>query len=390
MAEHKKMTSVVVLGGGPSQEIFLQDLYARYGAFTLLDVNPSAPGRRWAKNFVHASIHDFNRCRDILASFITRDSQIVTFATGPAGKVCCRLGEAFGLPQRSLVLAAAANNKKVLSDVLANEGLLVPRQVVLDEANWDTRTLEQMTFPAVLKPVEGGGGLNVRIVECADEVIGLCGQQKGLFLLQEKLSGREELLWLIVRDGRVAALLHGENLFEERVGWNSPLGLALQRVPLQCGLPLRWANLANQLIDAFHLEDDFVVAELIATEDGDFIIDVELNGLSGFACSKVLERNLLASLLVDTYLKRDFDGPETAGWVSCMAFFAAAEPTVLTRMAHRVTNFGGCVVEPPRNIVKLECFGRAIYKGGYFIITDACDLADAAAKGRGILAEIAS
>ncbi len=384
-----KQPPVIVLGGGPSQEIFLHDLFARYGAFTLLDIDSQAPGRKWAEKFLHASIYDFERCRRVLAPLITGDSRIVTFATGPAGKVCYRLGETFGVPRRSSVLAASTNNKQLLSDVLSRQGLRVPRQMVIGGGSFDKAALADVTFPAVLKPVEGGGGLNVRVVDGADEVVELCRQHKELFLLQEKLSGREELLWLIVRKGRVAALLNGENLFDGQAGWQSPLGLALQRVPLQYGLPQRWDKLANQLVHAFHLEDDFMVAELIATENGDFIIDVELNGLSGFACSKILERNLLTSLLVDTYLKNDFDGPETTGWVSGLAFFAAAEPTALTRMAQRARSLGGCVVEPPRNVTRLECFGTSVYKGGYFIITDARDLADAAAKARAIFSEVA-
>jgi ATP-grasp domain len=389
MAEHKKRTPVVVLGGGPSQEIFLRDLYARYGAFTLLDANPSAPGRQWTERFFRASIYDFAACRDALASFITTESRVVTFATGPAGEVCYRLCQEFELPRRSGSLAAAANNKTFLADILHQNGLRVPKQIVLNATEFDPGLLETMTFPAVLKPVHGGGGRGVRIVEGRDEAIKLCQQLRHPFLMQEKLSGREELLWLIIRQGRVVALLHGQNLFDESTGWYSPLGLAIERIPLRYGIPPRWTRLAFQLVDVFDLQDDSIVAELFVDDDGETIIDVELNGLSAFACSKVLEGNLLTSLLVDSYLQRNFDGPETAGWVSCMAFFAAAEPTALTRMAHRVRNLGGCVVEPPRNIVTLQCFGRSIYKGGYFIITDACDLADAAAKGRAILAEIA-
>lgn len=390
MAEHRSGTPMIVLGGGPSQEIFLQDIYARYGDFTLLDVNRDAPGRQWAERFFHASIYEFGACRDALAAFVTPDSRVMTFATGPAGEVCYRLCRAFELPRRSGTLAAAANNKKFLADILDQNGLRVPRQIVSNETGFDPALLESMTFPAVLKPIQAGGGQGVRILEGRDEAIGLCRQLRRPFLLQEKLSGREELLWLIVRQGRIVALLHGQNLFDESTGWHSPLGLAIERIPLQHGIPLRWTKLASQLIDVFNLRDDSIVAELIADDRGDTIIDVELNGLSAFACSKVLEGNLLTSLLVDTYLQRDFSGPKTAGWVSCMAFFAAPEPAALTQMARKATRIGSCVVEPPRNVSKLVCFDTTVYKGGYLIITDAVDLTEAAAKARAILVEAAA
>jgi hypothetical protein len=132
------------------------------------------------------------------------------------------------------------------------------------------------------------------------------------------------------------------------------------------------------------------VAELIADERGDTIIDVELNGLSAFACSQVLEGNLLTSLLVDTYLQKDFSGPETAGWVSCMAFFAASDPAALEPMAQKAARLGSCVVEPPRSVSKLDCFGTTVYKGGYLIVTDASDLAQASATARAILREAAA
>jgi len=93
--------------------------------------------------------------------------------------------------------------------------------------------------------------------------------------------------------------------------------------------------------------------------------------------------------LVDTYLQKDFSGAETAGWVSCMGFFAAAEPEALKRMAQKAASLGTCAVDPPRNVSKLDCFGALVYKGGYFIVTDARDLADAAAKARAIFAEVA-
>lgn len=389
MAEHEKTTPVVVLGGGPSQEIFLQDLYARYGAFTLLDINPSAPGRRWAERFFRASIYDFAACRDALASFVTPDSRVVTFATGPAGEVCYRICQEFALPRRSGTLAAAANNKKFLAEILHQKSLRVPKQIVLSATEFDPALLETMTFPAVLKPVHGGGGRGVRIVESRDEALGLCRQLPRPFLLQEKLSGREELLWLIIRQGQIAALLHGQNLFDDSTGWHSPLGLAMERIPIQHGIPSRWTKLASQLINVFDLQDDCIVAEFFADDCGDTIIDVELNGLSAFACSKVLEGNLLTSLLVDSYLQRDFDGPETPGWVSCMVFFAGADPAALRRLAQRAASVGGCIVEPPQNITKLECFGTPVYKGGYLIVTDAKDLTAASATARAILSDVA-
>jgi hypothetical protein len=379
--------SVIVLGGGAAQEMFLRDLHARYGAFTLLDVDPAAPGRHWARNSYQASIYDFDACRTVLAPLITPESRLVTFATGPAGEVCCRLGEAFGLPRRSKKLAAAANDKKILSDILASNGMLVPRQLVLHNGALNREELDGMTFPAVLKPLRGGGGRDVRSVSSADEAARLCSRIDRPFLLQEKLAGREELLWLIARNGEVAALLHGENLFDGDTGWNSPLGLAIERTSLRNGIPPRWAGLAAQLIGAFDLKDDFIVAELIAGEGGDTVIDVELNGLSGFACAAVMGDNLLVSLLVDTYLQRDFSGPPRAGWVSCMAFFAAPNPQALKRMAERAARLGSCAVESPRHISKLECFGATVYKGGYLIVTDARDLADAADKARGLLRE---
>jgi hypothetical protein len=388
--ESEGANPVIVLGGGASQEIFLEDLHARHGLFTLLDVDKEAPGRQWARRFFQASIYDFAACREVLAPLMTPECRAVTFATGPAGEVCYRLCEAFGLPRRSAALARAANDKKLLSDLLAAKGLRVPRQLFLSGGAFDGAKLEEFAFPAVLKPVRGGGGLDVRFVESRDEALRLCGRLDRPFLLQEKLSGREELLWLIVRNGEVAALLHGENLFDESTGWRSPLGLAIERIPLRHGIPQRWAKLAAELIEVFELRNDLIVAELIADERGDTIIDVELNGLSAFACSQVLEGNLLASLLVDTYLERDFSGPETGGWVSCMAFFAASNPAALKPMAQKAARLGSCVVEPPRSVTKLDCFGTTVYKGGYLIVTDARDPAEASATARAILREAAA
>jgi hypothetical protein len=73
-----------------------------------------------------------------------------------------------------------------------------------------------------------------------------------------------------------------------------------------------------------------------------------------------------------------------------MAFFAATDPRRLERMARKAARLDGCVVEPPRSVAKLNCFGTTVYKGGYLIITDARDLADAAGKARGFLEEAAA
>jgi hypothetical protein len=284
-------------------------------------------------------------------------------------------------------LAAAANDKIALSNHLAKNGMRVPRHAVIGPAGPKAGEIEKIPFPAILKPVRGGGGMDVRVVEDADEALRLCGRLQRPYLLQEKLTGREELLWMIVRQGRVAALLHGQNLFDPATGWNSPIGLTIERIAIQHGMPARWRDLAGQLIDTFHLHDDLIVAELIADEGGDTVIDVELNGLSAFACARVFEGNLLASLLVDTYLHKDFDGPETTGWVSCMAFFTAPDRRDLDRMAENAARAGHCVVEPPRTVSTLSCFGQTVYKGGYLIVTDARDLNKAAATARAILAE---
>jgi len=370
---------VIVLGGGAQHRRFVRELRRRGHPLTLVDINPAAPCRPLADRFVQASIHDTEACHKALAPLVTDATRLVTFATGPAGRTCVELCHGFGLPARSRRLADATLDKRSLRCVLERAGLPVVREYTIQGKNAEA-ALKKVTFPALLKPARGGGGIDVDRLQTRDEAMARIGSLDLQLphVLQPWIAGVERAIAVVVQAGRPVALLQGENILEASTGWPWPIGQALERRAPTDAAPA-WLEIVPRLIEAFELVDDFVLVELISNDDGDYVIDVEMNALGPFACSEVMDDGDLIRTLVDTYLGEPVRAPERNRWIAGLAFVASHEEARVASLRGVERDTAEFRFDGTETWARLECHGSAVFKGGYVITKRARTLADARA-----------
>lgn len=379
---------VVMLGGAAFHARFAREVRRRGHAITLLDRNPDAPCRTYADRFVQTSTHDVAACLRELEPLVDVGTRIVTFATGAAGQTCVELCRSLDLPSRSPRLAQAALDKRCLSRTLVESGLPHLPELHFHGADLEGAKLADFDFPAILKPVAGVGGAHVARVNSPEEVLALLhrGDARHGYLLQRHVEGVERLVAMLVQGGVPVALLHGVNVFDPSTGWPWPIGVALERLPLAAPRPVWLAKLVPELLAAFELEDDFVTVELISCGAASYVIDVEVNALSPFPCSEVMEAGELTRRLVDVYLGEPIDTDATVGWVSALTFVVSEDEQRLAALRSRETE--DFRFEASETWARLESYGRHVFKGGYVVVKQAPDLAQAASRSLAIASRL--
>ncbi len=379
---------VVMLGGAAFHERFAREIQRRGHALTLLDRNPDAPCRTYADRFVQTSTHDVAACLREVEPLVDAGTRIITFATGAAGQTCVELCRSLGLPSRSPRLAQAALDKRCLSRTLVQSGLPHLPELHFHGSDLAGAKLADFDFPAILKPVGGVGGAHVARVGSPEEVLALVsrGDARQSYLLQRRIEGVERLVAMLVQGGEPVALLHGVNVFDPSTGWPWPIGVALERLPLTAPRPAWLAKLVSELLPTFELEDDFVTLELISSGAASYVIDVEVNALSPFPCSEVMEAGELTRRLVDVYLGQPIDTDATVGWVSALTFVVSADEQRLAALRSRETE--EFRFEASETWARLESYGRHIFKGGYVVLKQAADLAQAASRSLAIASQL--
>lgn len=126
--------------------------------------------------------------------------------------------------------------------------------------------------------------------------------------------------------------------------------------------------------------------ELISRGAASYVIDVEVNALSSFPCSEVMEADELTRRLVDVYLGQPIDTDDTVGWVSALTF-------VVSEDEQRLATLRSCETqefrfEASETWARLESYDRHVFKGGYVVVKQAADLARAASRSVAITARL--
>jgi biotin carboxylase len=158
-----KPLRLMVLGGGSSQESLLRRCRQLGWEIVLVDQNPSAPGRRYADEFVQVSTFDIPGVEEAARYF--RPESIVTVGSDQpvftAAVVSERMGIASALAPDT---AAKTTNKRIMKEALRSAGVSTVDYVVVDLA-----TPRPLPLPVVVKPLDSQGQRGVSLVVEAEE-----------------------------------------------------------------------------------------------------------------------------------------------------------------------------------------------------------------------------
>ena len=249
----------IVLGGTLPHVMLVERLHARGYRVVLVDYLADPPAKRVADEHVRISTLDREA---VLALAREREAKLVISAcVDQANSVCCYVAEALGLPHPySYVTSLAVTEKGRMKAAFVANGIpTAPYQEVAsaDEVNWG-----QVTYPAVVKPVDCNSSKGVRRVATRDEATlriteALAMSRAGRAIIEDFNDGDEIQVDCVAASDGVKVMMTRQKRKVSIDGdafvlqsWGSVFP-----APLSDGLRLRAAEVAERIAVAFGLKN---------------------------------------------------------------------------------------------------------------------------------------
>src|SRR4051794_37686340 len=216
------MKAVLFVGAGRHQRraiLRAKELGLRVLA---VDRNGDAPGLREADE---GFVVDFSDVDAVLAAVADAEFDgVLTVSADRAVPVVAAIAEARGLPGIGTATAHLMTHKVAMRRRLAEEGVPQPRFAALRTMSERHRAIEEVGFPAVLKPADSGGQRGIFLVESLDDVEAhlheaVAASPTHEAILEEYVEGTEMNGIVIARDGDAWALTLSDRLRPPGIGF---------------------------------------------------------------------------------------------------------------------------------------------------------------------------
>jgi biotin carboxylase len=264
------LKTVLFVGAGRHQRRAIQrarELRLRVAA---VDRNPDALGLAEADI---KRVLDFTDVAAVLRAFArVRLDGVLTVSADRAVPVVAAIAEARGLPGIGVETAHLMTHKVAMRRQLADDGVPQPRYAALRTLAERRRAVEEVGFPAVLKPADSGGQRGLFRVESVDDIEvhlyeALAASPTGEAILEQYVEGIELNGIVIARGGETVPLTLSDRLRPPGVGFG--VGWIHVYPATIYGHQLEEAErIAARTVRALGLRDGIAFPQLIATPEG--------------------------------------------------------------------------------------------------------------------------
>ena len=264
------MKTVLFVGAGRHQLRAIEQARTRGLRVAAVDRNADAPGLTSADA---AEVVDFSDVDAVVevARRIGVDG-VLTISADRAVPVVAAVAEALGLPGIGTQTAHVLTHKRAMRDALGAAGLPQPPYASLRSTADIDAALEEVSFPAVLKPVDSGGQRAVFRVETREDIErdlaeAIAESPTDAALLEEFVDGVELNGIVIARVGEPSLITLSDRLRPPGIGFG--VGWIHVYPP---SIPPEQLRLAGQVavesVRALGLADAIAFPQLIASPDG--------------------------------------------------------------------------------------------------------------------------
>jgi biotin carboxylase len=214
--------TVLFVGAGRHQRRAILQAKERGLRVAAVDRNPDAPGLEQADI---ARVVDFSDVDAVLKAVAKlRIDGVLTVSADRAVPVVAAVAEARGLPGIGVETAHLMTHKIAMRRQLAEYGVPQPRFAAIRSMSERHRAVEEVGFPAVLKPADSGGQRGVFRVESLDDVEthlheALAASPSGEAILEQFVDGVEMNGIVIARDGEAIPLTLSDRLRPPGIGF---------------------------------------------------------------------------------------------------------------------------------------------------------------------------
>jgi len=189
-----------------------------------------------------------------------------------------------------------AGDKQLTAEAMRGAGVAAPRGRV-----WSTgEAIDAVSFPAVIKPIDGCGSQDVRLIESAEE---LATMRRGRHRIEEFISGLAASISILCGPSQRWPLV----ACEQRMSHDNPFSYLGGRLPLSPEMDRRCQRLARRAIAAMPPTMGYVGIDLVLGKAADGSDDhlIEVNprlttsyvGLRAASKTNLATANLAAAML---------------------------------------------------------------------------------------------
>ena len=265
---------MLFVGAGRHQRRAIAQAKAAKLRVAAVDRNPDAPGLAEADI---AKVVDFADVDAVLrATSRLKIDGVLTVSADRAVPVVAAVAAARGLPGIGLETAHLLTNKIAMRRRLAERGVPQPRFAAVRTISETRRAVDEVGFPAVLKPADSGGQRGVFRVESLDDVHAhlheaLAASPTGEAILEEFVEGTELNGMLVARGGEVIPLTLSDRLRPPGIGFG--VGWIHVYPPTIPDAQLEEAErVAAHTVHALGLRNAIAFPQVIAHPDGRVVV----------------------------------------------------------------------------------------------------------------------
>jgi biotin carboxylase len=214
--------TVLFVGAGRHQRRAIRQARERGLHVVAVDRNPDALGFAEADAQV---VVDFSDVEAVLRAVADVEIDgVLTVSADRAVPVVAAVAEARGLPGIGVEAAHLMTHKVAMRRRLAEEGVPQPRFAALRKLSERRRAVDEVGFPAVLKPADSGGQRGIFLVESLDDVEAhlheaLSASPTQEAILEEFVDGTEMNGIVIARGGEAWTLTLSDRLRPPGIGF---------------------------------------------------------------------------------------------------------------------------------------------------------------------------
>jgi biotin carboxylase len=264
------LKTVLFVGAGRHQRRAIQRAKELGLRVVAADRNPDALGLQEADI---AKVVDFSDAEAVLKAVRRlKIDGVLTVSADRAVPVVAAIAEAMGLPGIGVETAHLMTHKVAMRRRLADAGVPQPRFAALRRWSERFRAVEEVGFPAVLKPADSGGQRGIFRVESLDDVEAhlheaLAASPTAEAILEQYVEGTEMNGIVIARGGEAIPLTLSDRLRPPGAGFG--VGWIHLYPATVYGHQLEESErVATHTVHALGLETGIAFPQLIATPDG--------------------------------------------------------------------------------------------------------------------------
>lgn len=284
------MKKILILGAGYYYRPVITRL--RQAGFHVLavDRDPAAPGAVFAHEFSPINLTD----RKAVLAYARQKAidgimPVNDFGTRTSAYVC----QEMGLIGLSPAAAGAANDKGVMRDVWSRDGLEIPQYAVVSSLEELKTALEEIGFPAVLKPTDcGGAGRGISVLASDGDIKWAYDFAKPYvendrFIIEKFIPGIELTVETLSLDGKVHVLAMSDKEKPElrtrvATSLNYPAAISPQ-------MEERVRDLVCQAVLSIGILNGMAHTEVMLADTGPVLIEIGARGGGGHVFHTCIE-----------------------------------------------------------------------------------------------------